>query len=381
MLKTSDPKILPETATELPLTPQYFLTVLITMTPTARKKRRIGTRSKRSEYAVPKSAILSIASTLRSQPPQLQPYSINFKSTLESTSTSTSTGNTPLLWEMTDDILYHIAEYVSLPTARAAFFCRTLAPLCQSAYHKILADDRTSNSLWSLVLSQDYGVQDKKSKPSSRKRSGSSSDLIPERRSCARLQRCPLDQVRDAHRLMRDNSEISYYHVWESSSSTTKNSLTRSKLISILEEFGPNLMYNKVMSTGGNFLVEVCRSRNASCHTVLQCVEELVLRRGCNVDIRTHESSNASLTALCVAAVRGLPKVVEFLLRHGASTTMTCSGRFRLHTNPKKSIRYNDCTPLSFATRMRDAELAEGATKSNLKDLNKCIELLEQHDL
>ena len=149
-------------------------------------------------------------------------------------------------------------------------------------------------------------------------------------------------------------------------------------MVSILEEFGPNLMYNKTMSTGGNFLVEVCRSRNGTAHTILQCVEELIVKRGCHPDIRTHESSNASLTALCVAAVRGLPKVVEFLLRHGASTTQTCSGRFRLHTCPKKSLRCNDCTPILFAKKMRDAEIAEGATKSNLKELNKCIQILEK---
>ena len=347
------------------------------MAPTS-KKRRTGTRGnqKQGKYVVPRSTILSIASTLQQEPV----LPVRPPPPRQVDGSASSTNNPHLLWEFTDDILYHIASYVSLPTERAAFFCRTIAPLCRSAYHKILVDEATSKNLWSVVLVKDYGVEDKKtsSKSSKRSLSGRTTHQTQERRSCARLRRSPLDQVRDAHILMRDNSEIAYYHVWELSSSSTKNSLTKSKMISILEEFGPNLMYNKTMSTGGNFLVEVCRSRNTTANAILQCVEELIVKRGCHPDIRTHESSNASLTALCVAAVRGLPKVVEFLLRHGASTAQTCSGRFRLHTCPKKSLRCNDCTPLLFATRMRDAEIAEGATKSNLKELNKCIELLEK---
>ena len=180
----------------------------LTMAPTL-KKRRTGTRSnqKQGKFVVPRNTILSVASTLQQEPSlhvRSPPPRIVNRS-------AASTNNPHLLWEFTDDILYHIASYVSLPTERAAFFCRTISPLCRSAYHKILVDEATSKNLWSLVLAKDYGVEDKKISSKSLKRtfSGRTTHQSQERRSCARLRRSPLDQVRDAHRLMRDNSEIS----------------------------------------------------------------------------------------------------------------------------------------------------------------------------
>jgi hypothetical protein len=233
-----------------------------------------------------------------------------------------------------------------------------------ASHHAILLDEGKSLGLWGLILTGDYGVvRGEREK----------------RRSCKRLKRSPADQVKDAHKRLVDNTEIAYYYLWELSSATTKNSLTRSKLVGILNEYGPHLMMNRTVSSGGTFLVEVCRCRNATQSTVLHCVQELVEQWGARVDVATHESSNSSLTALCTASARGMPKVVEYLLSQGASTDLTCSARFRLHTNPKKSLRCTDVTPLEFTTCMLAEEKKEGAKPQDLKDLSRCLHYLQTH--
>ena len=272
------------------------------------------------------------------------------------------------LWDLPETIIYDIAQFCVPPMQRASFLCHKLAVLSKASHKAVLADDskRSSGILWNSVLKGDYGVSN-----TSSSRNG--------RRSCKRLRRSPIDQVRDAHKLMIDNTEIAYYYLWEMTSSKAKSSsLTRRNLVSILETYGPRLMYNKVMSSGGTFLVEVCRCRNANSATLLHCVKELVEERGALVNKATNESSNSTLTALCVAAARGMPKLVEYLLSKDASTDIKCSGRFRLHTNSKKSMRCNDATPLVFAKSMLEAEREEGAKDSELGDLLACIKHLER---
>jgi hypothetical protein len=275
--------------------------------------------------------------------------------------TSSQQPTTFAVWELPEVLLYHVASFVAPQTERASFFCHKIAPLCKASLKAILEEDK-SIVLWDLVLSGDYGVEHGNRKT--------------QRRSCKRLRRSPVDQVRDAHKNLVDNTEIAYFYLWELSYASTKNCLTKSKLCGILNEYGPNLMLNKTVSSGGTFLVEVCRARHTTQSTILHCVQELIERRGASIDVPTNESANSILSALCVAAVRAMPKVVEYLLSKGASQDIRCNARFRLYTNPKKSVRCADVTPLEFAKAMLDAERAEGASEQDLRDLNRVIKLL-----
>lgn len=282
------------------------------------------------------------------------------------------------IWELPDTMLYEIAQYCAPPTQRASFLCYKIATLCKASHHRIM-DEPTSAGIWNSVLKGDYGF-------SSSNSSENHDTNIRRRRSCKRLCRSPMEQVKDAHKLMQDNTEIAYYYLWELSSSSnnnsasksSKNSLTRVNLVRILNTYGPQLMYNKTMSSGGTFLVEVCRCRNAKSATaVLHCVQELVERRAALVNKATNESNSCTLTAICVAAARGMPKIVQYLLSKGAATDRKCTGRFRLHTNSKRSLRCNDLTPLEFAEAMLKAEVEEGAKSTELRDLKSCIKLLQ----
>eukprot|EP00934_Nitzschia_sp_Nitz4_P004522 Nitzschia sp. Nitz4//scaffold112_size70979//35//892//NITZ4_005888-RA/size70979-processed-gene-0.96-mRNA-1//1//CDS//3329533223//4512//frame0 len=269
------------------------------------------------------------------------------------------------IWELPEVLLYRISTYTVPPTERAGFFCHKIAPLCRPAYQSILGDDEKSNLLWSLVLKGDYGVD-----------TPTGFEKNP-RRSCKRLKRSPVDQVRSAHQVLRDTTELAYYDLWELSySSQSSNSLTKGKLCRILNEYGPNLLINRKMLGGGTYLVEVCRAKNTTCSSVLQCVQELVENHAAMVNLATNESANSFLTPLCVAAVRAMPRVVEYLLSKGASQEIRCSARFRLFSKKNRYMRCNNATPLEFATAMLEAERKEGATEHDLRDLKRCVKLL-----
>ena len=266
------------------------------------------------------------------------------------------------IWDLPEILLYQIAQFCSPPTERASFFCHKISVLCKDSYKTILMHDEKSVGLWDLVLQGDYGVK----KDNHHRR----------RRSCKRLRRSPIDTVRDAHKLMIDNTEIAYFYLCEltSSSAKSKDCLTKMKLARLLDYYGPQLMFNKTLSSGGTFLVEVCRSRNTTPQTILKCCQELIEQRGALVNRTTNESSNSILTPLCVASVRAMPKVVEYLLSKGASTTIKCSGRLG---NPKRTVRCTDSTPLEFTKAMLLAEENGGAKPSDLVDLKSCIRILQ----
>lgn len=266
------------------------------------------------------------------------------------------------IWKLPDVLLYLIVEFVVPPTERAFFFTHKIALLNKFCAKAILEEEKSAG-LWDLVLSGDYGIQQNKNNQGTK-------------RSSKRLRRRPVETVRDAHNLLKDNTEIAYFYVWElSAASSARNSLSRSKLAGILNEYGPLLMINRTQSSGGTFLVNVCCARNVSKPTILHCVQELVERRGALVNCKTNESPSSMLTALSVAAARGLPKVVEYLLDKGAEQSVHCCGRFRLSTNSKKTQKCSG-TPLEFATIMLDAEQAEGASNHELLDLRRCVKLL-----
>jgi hypothetical protein len=269
------------------------------------------------------------------------------------------------LWELPDVLLCYLVSFVAAPTHRATVLCHQLAPLCKASRRAILEED-SSITVWDIVLREDYGVSD----ISTNHASGVT------RRTCKRLRRSPVDRVRDAHILIQDNTEIAFFYLSEMVNASKKD-LTKSKLCRLLDEYGPHLRINKVLSSGGLYLVEVCRARHVKELVVLKCVQELVERRGALLDLSSNDGGKSNQTALCVAAVRGMPTVVKYLLKRGALRNIRSSGRFRLHTQSQKSLQCKNVTPMEFTLAMRDAEKEAGASEHDLSDLNKCVRLLE----
>ena len=310
------------------------------------------------------------------------------------------------LWELPESLLFYIVSFVAPPTHRAAVLCHQIAPLCRAAYHKILEESTSSSSsletegvasqdesagfstsslLWDAVLQEDYGVHEEEATQlqntnhhRSKRRCSSRITQLQERprRACKRLRRSPVHRVRDAHLLIKDHTEIAFYYLTEMTNSS-KQKLSKTSLVRLLEEYGPHLRINMIVSSGGLYLVEVCRARHVKEQVILKCVKELIEERGALVNLATQESESSRQTALCVAAVRAMPTVVQYLLQHGADPSVLSSGRFRLHTQPKKTLHCRSVTPLAFAQAMHQAERDVGASEQDLRCLKKCIRLLE----
>ncbi len=182
----------------------------------------------------------------------------------------------------------------------------------------------------------------------------------------------------------------------------TPHTLSLSRLRSILRTYGPNVKINQRSAIGGTFLVDCTRARYIKESVILSCVKELIEKYGASPYIPALEQgkrrttitnrdngatsssssriSNNTLPPLVVAAARGMPSVVKYLLnfddKQGTLSSMEGTSRFRLFTNAKKSI-CGTFTALQFAQRMREAEIENGANiESDLKSLNRCIQLL-----
>jgi hypothetical protein len=239
---------------------------------------------------------------------------------------------TPIhIWCLPDVLIFKIIAFVAAPTNRATILCHTIAPLCRAAHQKVLPINEESSSissLWDIVLIEDYGHCDTvKSNYVSERRPTSKGVGIKQpqnqhnRRECKRLRRSTIHRVRDAHRLICDNTEIAFFYLSEMVNCTNQsNNLTRARLVSLLHEYGPKLRFNRPVSSGGLYLVEVCRAKNVKEAVILRCTQELVEHWDIQIDLRSAESNISSQTALCVAAARGLHMVVKYLIDRGAST-------------------------------------------------------------
>ena len=275
----------------------------------------------------------------------------------------TTTQQLPPFLQLPEVLLYSILCFVAGPTHRAHVVCHQLAPLSKTVASHLLEKNVI---LWQALLEGDYGVAQHQVQHTRNTRGASK-----------RRREAPVFRVRDSHLLVKDNTDIAYYYL-EELTSTPNKSLTVSRLQSILHEYGPHLRINNRTKVGGTFLVACCRARYArECH-IRQCMQLLVESYGANLSLATMETAQSSLTPLCVAASRGMPTVVAYLLGKGASKTETSTGRFRLHTNARRSVKCTQATPLEFAQEMRAAEENEGADKRDLKDLDKCIRLLKR---
>lgn len=290
-----------------------------------------------------------------------------------------------LLWKLPDAVLFHIVSFVAPPTHRAAVICHRLALLSRDAASTLLEETST---LWEIISKEDYQVVERDDDPGKK---GAS------RRACKRLRRTVLERVRGAHskfpsqniaseiyipnrmyvfshliyleESIHDNTEIAFFYLTEM---TSKGALTKAKLKGLLNEYGP-IRVNNVVSSGGLFLVELCRAKQTRESTILACVKELI-NHGALMDRRSHESDSSQQNALCVATVRGMPTIVKFLLEQGANTEILSSGRFRLRG--RKSLLRKNVTPLEFGRAMRAAEAETGASKRDLRLLDACVELL-----
>ena len=73
--------------------------------------------------------------------------------------------------------------------------------------------------------------------------------------------------------------------------------------------------------------------------------------------------------------------MVGYLLSHKCiDITVRGSSRFKLYSNPRKSVKGVDLTALEFAMKMRKEEIENDIARQDLKGLNKVISLLQKRE-
>lgn len=293
-----------------------------------------------------------------------------------------------LIISLPDDIFYDILLFVNKPLDIPALICHSISPLC-SATRTFVSNNST---LWEKVLGAYYQNDRSSSKKKSNKTLSSSSLASAyrsrtQRRNSKRLRRTTAkEDVIHAHFVLRDQTEMALQEIADMAISKTPKPLSLARLRSVLTNYGPLLNINQRSAIGGTFLVDCCRARFIKESVILACVKELIEKYDALVNIPATEGSSYqnvtkkkhnTLPALVVVAARGMPSVVKYLLNADPpSIIIRGTSRFRLFTNPKKSISGTHLTSLQFAERMKAAELENGATESQLPLLNQCIRIL-----
>ena len=284
------------------------------------------------------------------------------------------------LWNsLYDDVLYKILTFVVPSTETALFICQNLCLVCKSI-HRNMHNNR--NDLWYNILNVEYGQI---------RRQGYSDNSDGTRRKSKRLcsrregnNNSALYSIREAHWLICHRTRLAHFRLAEMAHSKQKDkSLNLRRLRGLFDEFGPTLRCNHPVDIGGTFLVEVCRARYVSERIIYRCVKYLVEEQGSLPNISSNPisaegSSAVGLTPLCIAAARGMPSVVRFLLSVGADPSIRSSGRFRLFCNSSKTFKGISLLPIEFSIQMKDAEVLEGAEGSTLRSLSSCIGILHE---
>jgi hypothetical protein len=301
--------------------------------------------------------------------------------------------HSPGCWitDVPDVILYDILTYVDRPGERAAFLSSTLSLVSRSVHSSI---ENKRHAVWESIL-REYSVgsedQNKGSAGSTaatgqtrqaKEAAAAVIELRRQRRQSKRLRRTTAKQdVIAAHKVLCSRTEDAILHMaeWAHSSQET---LSLARIRSVIHTYGPILRFNQRAKMGGTLLVECCRSRYVAESVIRRCAAELIERHGADPNVPAAEGhpgfEGAPLPALVIAAVRGMPTVVKLLLDTGANPNDRGTSRFRLNKKPKKSVKGDKLTPLEFVYEMKKAEEGWGATKDQVKDLDKVIKMLKK---
>lgn len=274
--------------------------------------------------------------------------------------------------DLPDALFYIVLSYLDRPTGTASFMTRNISVLSK-AIHNQIENDRST--LWEIILSEYQPVTTVNSILNNKEKTTN-------RRESSRLRRRSVkEEVIYSHKALCDRTESAIYQMSEMANDK-KNPLTLARLRSTLYTMGPILRVNLRAKTGGTLLVEILRSRYVSNHgVILRCVKEIIEKHGADPNVPAAEGRpgqmGSALTPLVVAAGRGMPAVVSYLINAGASIHEKGTTRFRLYSKPTKTIG-GTYTPLEFAKALRDAEILHGADERELRGLNECLRLLTE---
>jgi hypothetical protein len=330
--------------------------------------------------------------------------------------------------DLPPEVFFRILEFAAKPTHRGAVLQTQIAQLCKVTRHFVMGDK--SKGIWEAILEHDYHsfkstVNRVKSSPqkqepcaanpssqraSKRRRkitnfylntnsSSGSAELQNSngRQSVIREHLSLLSRNEDAYVALdalaepmasrsRGQNVASYSR--EQQNAMKSNShvpLTLQRLRRLVQSFDDPLDVNRPCPFSGRTFLHICCAADLNEAGVVQCVRYLIQEQGSDPNVMsTNESPYANRPALFFAIARVMPKLVDLLIKAGASLTIQANGEFRRTFDPSKTIR--GCfTPLEYAREIKRVEAATSVAPSStsvppywMNKLNSCIRILAE---
>jgi hypothetical protein len=189
------------------------------------------------------------------------------------------------------------------------------------------------------------------------------------RRRSSRLDRSARAEFRKRMASMHQRSE-NLVHAVGTMAQDTRN-LSVARVRRALATWSPCLVDRLSPISNATPLMECCRARGVSEAAILAVVTELVVHARASPGVGNTEGQ----TPLIIASARGLPRIVAFLLKHGADPLPRGTARFRA-ASAQQTIVHGTHSALEWTEAVLECEKRMGVSASTQRQLLQCKSLL-----
>lgn len=166
------------------------------------------------------------------------------------------------------------------------------------------------------------------------------------------------------------------HHSIAVSGQDTKN-LTVGMLKLFLSRWSPCPLVDRASPVyNATILMEICKARGIREATLVQCAKHMLSTM--HADVNARPSSAHACTPLIIASCRGLPKLVELFLAHGADVHVRGEGRFRVGSTSKTI--FGTHTAREWTETLLAAEQANEVLAKDREPLERVRKLLLVHE-
>ena len=296
-----------------------------------------------------------------------------------------------MLLDLPPGVLYRILEFSSKPTYRAASLQAQISSLCKASHHFVQGGK--SKGVWEAILTREYTfqkqtVQNTSSKdpyaskqignPRSSKRHRKSTTFWNMSMSSAvqveynqSAHNCdPRDAVIRRHSHLISSTHDAYMCLEKMAdpirmrgdisssprSSSSRRPLSLQGLRGLTQSFR-SLDVNRPSPFSGRTFLHVCCAAELNEASILRCVSYLLKEHAADPNVQsTKEHPYADRPVLFFAIARIMPKLVDTLIKAGASLTVEASGEFRRTFEPNEASISGSFTPLTYAQEIKRVE-------------------------
>jgi hypothetical protein len=189
-------------------------------------------------------------------------------------------------------------------------------------------------------------------------------------RASRRLQTTPKERYRHAWQVMQQRTESAHLEIVTMAQDRKPGPLTKALLRRALHLQRPVDVNRVNQAFNATVLMDVVKARGVTEQQILGICKELLETFGSDPNVGSIEG----LTPLMIAAARGLPRLVEYLLSKGADPTAQGKGSFRAHEG-RKAVT-GTFSPAAWVDAMLVLEESLGVLPVYQKSLRRAKEVL-----